>query len=145
MKIVYVDVILLLQGRSKEIRYIAVNGRYLLNWILVILIWNEQYADWTENNSWKVFHNLCESHDLSFLLFFKMHNVGNNESVGNDDASAFEQLIRWIWHRGSHSLCILNYLGFRKHFKIIEFSHTLYCLLLHYTSSLWKEILIKTF
>ncbi len=38
-------------------------------WILVILIWNEQYADWTENYSWKVFHNLRELHDLSFLFF----------------------------------------------------------------------------
>ncbi len=30
LKIVYVDVILLLQGRSKEILYMTVHGRYLL-------------------------------------------------------------------------------------------------------------------
>ncbi len=42
--------------------------------ILLILIWNEQYADWTENSSWKVFHNLCESHDLSFLFKIKNNN-----------------------------------------------------------------------
>ncbi len=30
MKIVYVDVMFLIQGRSKEIRYITINKRYLL-------------------------------------------------------------------------------------------------------------------